>query len=141
MILISSSSAKKVIKQILISDPDERITIEKIKRTSFYQKGHQLFDIAHKNFTINNSTGFSFNKYIASPCHAHTSSRDNNESVMKKTVNSLRKKVLSIEDSVVKENYTLHVKKNTMINNTTNSTDVAFSNVDPNKETSEDNSI
>ena len=93
------------------------------------------------NFTINNSTGFSFNKDIASPCHAHTSSRDNNESVMTKTVNSLRKKVLSIEDSVVKENYTLHVKKNTMINNTTNSTDVAFSNVDPNKETSEDNSI
>ena len=82
-------------------DPDERITIEKIKRTSFYQKGHQLFDIAHKNFIINNSTGFSFNKDIASPCHAHTSSRDNNESIMKKTVNSLRKKVLSIEDSVV----------------------------------------
>ena len=33
----------------------------------------------------------------------NTSSRDNNESVMKKTVNSLRKKVLSIEDSVVHE--------------------------------------
>ena len=85
------------------------------------------------NFTINNSTGFSFNKDIASPCHAHTSSRDNNESVMKKTVNSLRKNVLSIEDSVVKENYTLHVKKNTMINNTTNSTDVAFPMLTPTK--------
>lgn len=49
--------ARNLIKQILTPIPDNRISIEKIKQSSFYQKGHQLYELTYNKSKTINHTG------------------------------------------------------------------------------------
>ena len=87
-----SSNAKQIIKQMLTSKPEDRISINKIKKTPFYFKGSQLYNIKYKK----NLKTFSENNLI----QLNFSSRDKVESYFSKEENSknatLRKRLLEV---------------------------------------------
>ena len=87
-----SSNAKQIIKQMLTSKPEDRISINKIKKTPFYLKGSQLYNIKYKK----NLKTFSENNLI----QLNFSSRDKVESYFSKEENSknatLRKRLLEV---------------------------------------------
>lgn len=104
-----SINAKQIIKQMLKSNPEERISISKIKKTPFYLKGKQLYNIKYnkneKKFSENNLVQLNF------------SSKDKDDSYFSNEENmknsTLRKRLIEVNHIVTdkKENKKNKIKK------------------------------
>ena len=107
--------ARNLIKQILTPIPDNRITIEKIKQSSVYQKGHKLYELTYNKSKTINHTGCSFSKKKKTVRHTYSTSRDKIDLLMDKTTDTLRKKLLAMDDKLYKDIQSYHSKRKPLV--------------------------
>ena len=87
-----SSSALDLMNKIMVTNPDKRITVEKIKEHPFYLKGKKIFNEKHPQLMMNNS--YSNEKNIL-----NTFNQNNSAKLLKKKDLNLNLNVFNVNDS------------------------------------------
>ena len=114
-----SSSALDLMNKIMVTNPDKRITIDKIKEHSFYLKGKKIFNEKHPHLIMSNSC-CSNDKGIL-----NTFNQNNSAKLLKKKDLNLNLNVFNVNDN--KEQQQQHRKERESLQTPTSS--VKYNNI------------